>query len=74
MIGIGGLKCLLGDAEVLIGVSSGSVIYTPILFLDVTLPIKAKCTQLAMNVIRTLPNRGIFGYFEALCNPNVHVP
>ena len=74
MICIGGLKGLLGDAEVLIGVSIGSIIHPRILLLDVTLVIETKCTQLATNVIRTLLKRKILGDFEALCNSNVHVP
>ena len=54
IICIGRLKGVLGGAEILVGMSNGSIIYIHVLFLDVTLPIEGKCTQLATNIIRTL--------------------
>ena len=54
MIRVGGLKRMLGGAEVVVGMSNGSIFTVHVIFLDVTVPIEGKGNQLATNVIRLL--------------------
>ena len=48
-----GCIIFIGGAEVLVSLLKSSIIYIPVLFLDVIIPIEDKFTQLATNVIRT---------------------
>ncbi len=75
MICIGSLEDVLGGGEVLVGMSEGSIIYFRVPFLDVTVPIEGKCTQLATNSMRTFAQTSHpqLPYFKAVRNSNIHV-